>query len=141
MFRCNSLKQFTRFSTINGLLTKPQKRNLAKSFILHNKKEYTDSDEWLYHTKESTRLGLTTKAIEEMTELVYIEFIFNNGDIIKENEEVVIIESVKAATYIKAPFDCVLLQNNIDHEDDLINVNSDPENIDTSWIIEIDKIP
>ena len=59
----------------------------------------------------------------------------------KKNEDLVIVESVKATDSIIAPYDFVLLGNNEDIEKSLEVINNDPKNLDTSWIIKIDKIP
>jgi glycine cleavage system H lipoate-binding protein len=142
MLGINTLKQISRTSRFyinySNIL---QNRNLTRNLVLKYKKEYTDSEEWLYHSVESTKMGLTKKAIEELSELVYIEFLHEKGSIVKKNEDIVEIESVKATNSIIAPFDLVLLQNNLDIENNLENINNDPENIETSWIIKVDKIP
>ena len=61
---------------------------------------------------------------------------FNKEDIIKENEEIVVLESVKATDSIKAPFDCVLIENNDEVENNQEQINKDPEN---TWIIKISE--
>lgn len=148
MFAFNTLKQITRVSRISTVFKtsrinciNKQNRYISQTLNLNNKKEYTESEEWLYHSGESTKMGLTSKAIEELTDLVYVEFLHNKGDIIEENEDIVEIESVKATNSIAAPFDLVLLQNNEEILDNLDVINNDPENVDTSWIIKVDKIP
>lgn len=148
MFAFNTLKQITRASrnlTVSKIyrinFINKQNRYISQTLKINNKKEYTESEEWLYHSGESTKMGLTSKAIEELTDLVYVEFLHNKGDIIEENEDIVEIESVKATNSIAAPFDLVLLQNNEEILDNLDVINNDPENVDTSWIIKVDKIP
>ena len=136
MLRSILSKSLTTKYLTNPLLT----RSLNLSVKSLDKKEYTNSEEWLYHTMESTRIGLTQKAIDELGDLVYIEYLSEKGGIVKENEDLVIIESVKASNSISAPYDLVVLSNNITLEEELDNVNKDPENVDTSWIIKIDKI-
>ena len=136
MLRSILSKSLTTKYLTNPLLT----RSLNLSVKSLDKKEYTNSEEWLYHTMESTRIGLTQKAIDELGDLVYIEYLSEKGGIVKENEDLVIIESVKASNSISAPYDLVVLGNNITLEEELDNVNKDPENVDTSWIIKIDKI-
>ena len=149
MFAFNTLKQISRVSRVSRvtLVSKipriqyvnKQNRFISQTLNLKNKKEYTESEEWLYHSVESTKMGLTNKAIDELTDLVYVEFLHNKGDIIKENEDIVEIESVKATNSIAAPYDLVLLQNNEEILDNLDVINNDPENIETSWIIKVKK--
>ena len=142
MFSLNTIKQITKLSRLTSIskTMSLQHRTFTRTLLLNNKKEYTESEEWLYHSVESTKMGLTNKAIDELTDLVYIEFLHEKGDIIKENEDIVEIESVKATNSIAAPFDLVLLQNNQEIVDNLESINNDPENVDTSWIIKVDKI-
>ena len=120
--------QFIRYSQI---------RNISSSKIL-KKKIYTPTEEWILHTVESTQIGVTKNAQEQLGELVYIDFSNQKGDIIKKDEELVTIESVKATESINAPFDCVLQANNISLEDDLEQINQNPED---TWIVKVDEIP
>ena len=138
------LSRTIRHTQINVFNKNPNTKitRCFSSSIKHlNKKEYTETEEWLYHTMESTRLGLTQNAIDELGDLVYLEFLYEKGDIVKESEDIVHVESVKATNSIAAPYDLVILGKNTDLEDDLEHVNIDPENVDASWIIKIDKIP
>lgn len=120
--------QFIRYSQI---------RNISSSKIL-KKKIYTPTEEWILHTVESTQIGITKNAQEQLGELVYIDFSNQKGDIIKKDEELVTIESVKATESINAPFDCVLQDNNLSLEDDLEQINQNPED---TWIVKVDEIP
>ena len=108
-------------------------------FNSNNKKNkiYTENEEWMLEKKCSTEIGITNKAIQELGELVYIDFPNKKGDIIKENDELVIIESVKATESINAPYDCILLENNNLLEQNLELINKNPEE---NWIIKIDKL-
>ena len=78
-----------------------QQRGFKNTTILNSvTKTYTNSEEWLYETYEATRMGLTTNAISELSDLVYIEFLHEKGDIINKDDEIVMIESVKATNSI-----------------------------------------
>jgi glycine cleavage system H protein len=114
-----------------------QIRTLSSSKIL-KKKIYTPNEEWILHTMESTQIGITKNAQDQLGELVYIDFSNQKGDIIKKDEELVTIESVKATESINAPFDCVLLANNLSLEEDLDVINQNPED---TWIVKVDEIP
>tara|TARA_B100001057_G_scaffold401677_1_gene413236 strand:- start:795 stop:1223 length:429 start_codon:yes stop_codon:yes gene_type:complete len=119
------------------------RRTFLTSRIIFDSKQYTDSDEWLYRTIESTKVGLTENAIEQLGDLVYIEYQVGKGDVVEEGDEIVSIESVKATDEIKAPFDCVILEINNEVEDSietfLDKINQSPENTDDSWLFKIDK--
>ena len=125
-------------------------RNISTfSKVLDKKKydqniKYTETEEWLYYHQDYIKMGLTKKAIDEMGELVYLEFPCKKGDVVKENEELVNIESVKTVESINAPYDCVILGTNnklTEPDMNLDTINKTPECMGDSWIIKIDKIP
>lgn len=117
-----------------------QKKYFSTTKILNNNKLiYTDSDEWLKENNENITIGLTKNAIEQLSDLVYIEFLHENGSNVEKDEELVIIESVKATNSIKAPFNLLLCENNIELESNLNNINNNPENFEDSWIIKVNK--
>ena len=126
---------FSRLSS--QLIRNSQIRIISTSKVL-KKKIYTPTEEWILHTVESTQIGISKTAQEQLGELVYIDFSNKKGDIIKKDEELVTIESVKATESINAPFDCVLLANNLSLEDDLDKINQNPED---TWIVKVDEIP
>lgn len=114
----------------------------AKRFYSNIKK--IESGEWIYNHRDYTSIGLTKNSLLELNDLIYIDFTVNKGDVVKENEEMVTIESVKTVETIKAPYDCVILQINeslSEPGEALDYLNEVPENFEDSWIIRIDKIP
>ena len=113
-------------------------RYVKTSPILRSK-EFTDSEEWLLNTPEYTKIGLTKNAIEQLGELVFIEYLNEPGDSLEKGEEPVNIESVKAVNGIILPFDCKIVENNETHLDDLENLNEHPECEENSWIIKVKK--
>ena len=113
-------------------------RYLKTSPILRSK-EFTDSEEWLLHTPEYTKIGLTKNAVEQLGELVFIDYLNEPGDSLEKGEESVTIESVKAVNGIILPFDCKIVENNEAHLDDLDNLNENPECEENSWIIKVKK--
>lgn len=117
-----------------------QKKYFSTTKVLNNNKLiYTDSDEWLKENNDNITIGLTKNAIEQLSDLVYIEFLHENGSYVEKDEEIVIIESVKATNSIKAPFNLLLCENNIELESNLDNINNNPENLEDSWIIKVNK--
>ena len=120
-------------TTLRRFLSIVPKQNLFMS--------YTKTEEWIYDHRDYTKMGLTKKAIEELQEVVYIDFSCEKGDVVDEGEDMVNIESIKAVESIKAPYDCVILKLNEDINDNIEKLNSSPECVDDSWVIKIDKIP
>jgi glycine cleavage system H protein len=113
-------------------------KNLSKSTILKNK-IYTDTHEWYIKENNKIKIGLASSAIENMSELVYLEYPLSVDDIVSKDDDIVILESVKSVESIKAPFDCKILDQNTNFETDLDNINQDPEDIN-NWIIEIKEL-
>jgi len=99
-------------------------------------KQYLPSEEWILKKNNIYHMGLSKNATKQFGEIIYLEYQFNKEDIIKENEEIVVLESVKATDSIKAPFDCVLIENNDEVENNQEQINKDPEN---TWIIKISE--
>lgn len=125
------------FNRINSTLLKTR---LCSS----SNKTYTDSDEWLYQTNNDNannyKIGLSNKASELLGELVYIEYNFEVGEEFDIDDDLVFIESVKAANSIKAPFNGTIIKNNADIENEGLHfINEDPECINVSWFCELEK--
>jgi len=115
---------------------KPILRTLKTHSTVFNK-TYTETYEWLLKENENYKIGLSKYAIEELGDLVYIEFPLENGDIVNKGEELVIVESVKATATINAPFDCVVIENNNDLEENIDVINEDSECENSSWFLKI----
>ena len=141
---------FSRLRATSGLI---KRVSLFNRFRLSSKyqvmrqfcnKVYTESDEWLYredHTSNQYRIGLSKNASELLGELVYIEFNFEDGDEFNVDEDLVFIESVKAANSIKAPFNGIIVKNNNEIEGENLGIiNDNPECTDESWFCEIKKV-
>lgn len=103
------------------------------------KKEYTDTEEWHYTAKDYIKIGLSSNAVEQLGELVFIEFQNEPGELLEKGDEIVSIESVKAVNGVVVPFDCILVENNENHLDNLENLNENPECEENSWIIKVKK--
>ena len=102
---------------------------------------YLPNHEWISPDKPnalSYKMGLAKSGLEEFTELVFIDFPSEIGDIVEEGDDLVIMESVKASDSIAAPYDCQIVNLNEDYDLDAINGN--PECIDSSWLVEIKPV-
>ena len=87
--------------------------------------KYTEEHEWLLKEGETVTVGITEHAASELGDLVFIE-LPSDGLEVSKNQEIVVIESVKAASDILAPLDGVITEvNNLITENPSI-VNSDP---------------
>ena len=87
--------------------------------------KYTEEHEWLKPENDIVIVGITEHAAEQLGDLVFVEL--PNKDLeVKKDQEIVVIESVKAASDILAPLDGVITEINDKIVDDPSLVNSDP---------------
>ena len=87
--------------------------------------KYTEEHEWLKLDDDTATVGITEHASEQLGDLVFVE-LPAEGLKISKGQEIVVIESVKAASDILAPLNGVITEvNNLIVEDPSI-VNSDP---------------
>ena len=121
---------------IPRIVRKLNNRLLTQSSIIFNKKEYLPNEEWLLHSDKYTKVGISQSAKDQLDELVYLEFQFEPNNTVNKDDELVVLESVKATESINAPFDCVLVDNNTELDDNLESINNNPED---TWIVKIKK--
>lgn len=114
-----------------------QLRYARMSAALYNKRIYTDTDEWIHHTNGGvSMIGLTDNAVEQLGEVVYIEYQLESGEKAEKGDDLVLIESVKATEAIQAPFDLVLVQNNDSLDECLDALNENPEE---TWLVKVER--
>lgn len=109
-------------------------RNLHTSSVLQNK-IYTDTHEWLVKTENYTKIGLSKYAVDEMGEIIYIDY--TDQKEVEKDEEIITLESIKAAADVRSPFDGTILEVNTNLQDNLELINSNPECEDNCWLIKI----
>ena len=114
-----------------------QMRYARMSAALYNKRVYTDTDEWIHHTNGGeAQIGITANAVEQLNEVVYIEYQLEPGDKAEKGDDLVLIESVKATEAIQAPFDMVLVENNESLDECLDALNEKPEE---TWLVKVER--
>lgn len=131
-----SLRFFNRFvkpSYLNNI------RSVSTNKILREK-EYLPNEEWISSTNNITKLGITKNAIEQMGEIVYVDYTLENNDVVSKDDEIVVIESVKATESVFAPFDCKIIENNLELVENLDYLNESSECEDNSWILKLEKL-
>ena len=77
--------------------------------------KYTKEHEWLDLDGDIVTVGITEYAAEQLGDIVFIE-LPEVGDIVKKGDDIVVIESVKAASDITAPLDGEIIEINEDAE-------------------------
>lgn len=87
--------------------------------------KYTEEHEWLLPEGDLMIVGISAHAAEQLGDVVFIE-LPEVGTEVTKDEEVVVIESVKAASDILAPLDGEIVEVNTALVDDPGKVNEDP---------------
>ena len=87
--------------------------------------KYTEEHEWLLVEDELVVVGITNHASTELGDIVFIE-LPEVGTSVTKDEEIVVIESVKAASDILAPLDGEIAEVNEILNDEPSKVNDDP---------------
>ena len=86
--------------------------------------KYTEEHEWLRAEGEVYVVGITEHATTQLGDLVFVE-LPEVGTEVTKNDEIVVIESVKAASDILAPIDGEITAVNTALEDNPSIVNED----------------
>ncbi len=96
--------------------------------------KYTEEHEWLKPEGDLVIVGITEYAAEQLGDIVFVELPEAETEVSK-GDEVVVIESVKAASDILAPLDGEIVEVNdaLDATPGL--VNEDP--LDTGWFFKM----
>ncbi|HKL68661.1 glycine cleavage system protein GcvH [Salibaculum sp.] len=87
--------------------------------------KFTEEHEWLRVEGDHVVVGITEHAATQLGDVVFVELPEAGGEVAKD-DEVVVIESVKAASDILAPLDGEIVEVNETLTDSPDLVNSDP---------------
>lgn len=96
--------------------------------------KFTEEHEWLRVEGDVVVVGITGHASEQLGDVVFIELPEVGSEVTKD-EEVCVIESVKAASDILAPIDGEVVEVNTPLVDDPGKVNEDPTG--DAWFFKI----
>ena len=89
--------------------------------------KYPEDHEWLRVEGDLVVVGITEHATEQLGDIVFVE-LPEEGTEVAKDDEVVVIESVKAASDILAPLDGEIVEVNDVLADNPSLVNDDPLN-------------
>ena len=87
--------------------------------------KFTEEHEWLRLEDDLVVVGITQHASEQLGDIVFVE-LPEIGTTATKDDEVVVIESVKAASDILAPIDGEIVEVNEALTDNPTKVNDDP---------------
>ena len=96
--------------------------------------KFTPDHEWLDDSGEDVAVGITDHAASELGDIVFVE-LPTVGDSVSKGDEVVAIDSTKAASGITAPIDGVITAINEELVDAPESVNADAMG---TWFFRID---
>ncbi|RKZ66548.1 MAG: glycine cleavage system protein GcvH [Gammaproteobacteria bacterium] len=97
--------------------------------------KFTEDHEWIRLEEDGTAtVGITDYAQEQLGDVVYVE-LPEVGRELGKDDEVAVVESVKAAGEIKMPLSGTVLSINESLEDEPETVNADPEG--NGWFMTI----
>ncbi len=96
--------------------------------------KFTEEHEWLRIEDDLVVVGITEHASTQLGDIVFVE-LPDEGDTVSKDDEVVVIESVKAASDILAPLDGEITEINPALEDEPAKVNEDP--LGAGWFFKI----
>ncbi|MEI4261043.1 glycine cleavage system protein GcvH [Roseovarius sp. D0-M9] len=96
--------------------------------------KYTEEHEWLRVEDDLVVVGITEHAAEQLGDIVFVELPEVGKEVVKD-DEVVVIESVKAASDILAPIDGEIVEVNDTLADAPSRVNEDA--IGDGWFFKI----
>jgi len=97
--------------------------------------KYTAEHEWIRMDDGVAVIGITDYAQEALTDIVWIEFLADEGDSVEENGSFASVESVKSVSDIYAPLAGTIVALNHDLQDAPEAMNEDAYG---SWIAKIE---
>ncbi|MGB1066407.1 MAG: glycine cleavage system protein GcvH [Paracoccaceae bacterium] len=96
--------------------------------------KFTEEHEWLRVEDDVVVVGITEHASTQLGDVVFVE-LPEEGTTVSKDDEVVVIESVKAASDILSPLDGEIVEVNQALIDEPSMVNDDP--LGAAWFFKI----
>ena len=96
--------------------------------------KFTEEHEWLRTEGDIVVVGITEHASTQLGDVVFVE-LPEEGTTVSKDDEIVVIESVKAASDILAPLDGEIIEINEALSDEPSKVNEDP--VGEAWFFKM----
>lgn len=96
--------------------------------------KFTEEHEWLRVEDDLVVVGITEHAATSLGDIVFVE-LPDEGTTVSKDDEVVVIESVKAASDILAPLDGEIVEVNEPLVDEPSKINEDP--VGNGWFFKM----
>ena len=97
--------------------------------------KYTENDEWIRTQDEAGTIGITDFAQDQLSDIVFVEFLVDQGESVEQGDTIATVESVKAAADIYAPVSGTITAINEDLADSPELINADPYG--EAWLIQL----
>ena len=98
--------------------------------------KYTKSHEWVSEENNIAKIGITTYAIKELTDITYLEYTVEEGEEISSGDSFAEIESVKTTSEIYSPVSGKILAIHAELPDELDSLTENP--YQNGWMLEIE---
>jgi len=97
---------------------------------------YTETDEWVKADGNTATIGITDYAQDQLSDVVYVEYLVSPGDAISKGQQIATIESVKAAADVSSPVSGVVTAVNDSLPQNPELVNKDPYG--QAWMVKLE---
>lgn len=97
---------------------------------------YAQTDEWTKVDGNTATVGITDYAQDQLSDVVFVEFIVAVGDTVQKGQQIATVESVKAAADINAPISGTVTAVNEDLAQTPEAINKDP--FGQAWMMRIE---
>ncbi|MGD2155476.1 MAG: glycine cleavage system protein GcvH [Anaerolineales bacterium] len=98
--------------------------------------KYTENDEWIRVDGNSGIIGITDYAQDQLSDVVFIEYLVDEQDNVDKGDSCSTVESVKAAADVYMPVGGKIIELNEDLIDMPEAINSDPYG--QAWMVKIE---
>jgi glycine cleavage system H protein len=97
--------------------------------------KYTDNDEWVRVEGDTAFMGITDFAQDQLSDIVFVEYILDEGDEGSKGDACAAVESVKAAADVYLPVSGEVIAVNEDLADNPELINND--SYGEAWMLKI----
>jgi glycine cleavage system H protein len=97
--------------------------------------KYTDNDEWVRLEGDAAVIGITDYAQDQLSDIVFVEYMLDEGEEASKGDSCAAVESVKAASDVYLPVSGEVLAVNEKLADNPELINSDPYG--KAWMLKV----
>ena len=98
--------------------------------------KYTENDEWIRVDGNIGTIGITDYAQDQLSDIVYLEIIVDEGDAVGKGDSCATVESVKAAADVYMPVSGEIVSINDELADTPEVINQDPYS--QAWMVKVE---